>query len=470
MAHFNTSLSKEYIKLFVLALVVLCSRLPFLNAGYGVEEDSWGIAVAAYHTHLYGVMEASRLPGHPVNEFVYSVFWGHGPWLYNFFSALCSVVSFVIFYFIVKKLQLKHGLLSSLAFVFTPVVYVNSCCTIDYLWAIMFALAAFLALTHKRLYGAGVFLALAVGCRINSGILYLPFLCWLYYDNGQSFNLKHFITFSIVFAIVCFLCFIPVIQVYGWGFFSYSDQFPYPNWPKIIYKASIGVWGLPSLMVLLILIIVKFKDLKAPKINKANNSLFFSLLFLQIASYLMLPQKSAYLMLLVPFGILWLAEFFASRSFLVFCFAVLFSSFFMSINLTDILRGSKYSALAIKKTIAGQEIFFDPLSGPVLNDYTKRLNKLKYTNDVLEEVSKIKYPTVIICGWWYNQLLIQQMDKAPQGMVKFAFYLNPITIEYYQLKGYQIYYLSEQAIYNDLFYGFNRTKQMANPFLFGKTK
>jgi hypothetical protein len=85
---------KEHIWLFLLCLVVLISRLPFLDAGYGVEEDSWGIAVAAYHTNLYGVMEASRLPGHPVNEFIYSVFWGYGPWLFNFFSALCSVVCF----------------------------------------------------------------------------------------------------------------------------------------------------------------------------------------------------------------------------------------------------------------------------------------------------------------------------------------------------------------------------------------
>ena len=83
----NTYKLQEYFKLLLLTLLVLLSRLPFLNAGYGVEEDSWGIAVAAYHTQLYGIMEASRLPGHPVNEFIYSIFWGYGPWLFNFFSA-----------------------------------------------------------------------------------------------------------------------------------------------------------------------------------------------------------------------------------------------------------------------------------------------------------------------------------------------------------------------------------------------
>jgi hypothetical protein len=104
----NNLLLKENFKLFILALLVLLSRLPFLNAGYGVEEDSWGIAVAAYHTQLYGVMEASRLPGHPVNELIYSLFWGYGPWLYNFFSAICSVICFILFYLTLKKLNFKN--------------------------------------------------------------------------------------------------------------------------------------------------------------------------------------------------------------------------------------------------------------------------------------------------------------------------------------------------------------------------
>jgi predicted membrane-bound dolichyl-phosphate-mannose-protein mannosyltransferase len=120
------------------------------------------------------------LPGHPVNEFIYSIFWGNGPWLFNFFSALCSVICFVLFYCSAKKLEIKNALLASLALVFTPVVYINSTCTIDYLWALMFALAAFYFLIGQRLFWAGLLLGLAVGCRINSAILYLPFLLWLF--------------------------------------------------------------------------------------------------------------------------------------------------------------------------------------------------------------------------------------------------------------------------------------------------
>jgi len=466
----NTSRSKEYFTLFILGLLVFISRLPFINAGYGVEEDSWGIAVAAYHTKLNGVMEASRLPGHPVNEFIYSVCWGYGAWLFNFFSVICSVVCFVLFYRIAKKLQIKHSFLASLALVFTPVVYINSTCTIDYLWALMFALAAFYALQHTKLFLAGFFLALSVGCRINSAILFIPFILWFYFEHHKQMKLSQLIKFSLVFGIVSFLCFAPIIMVYGWNFFSYSDQFPYPNWPKIIYKASIGVIGLPAVLVLVVLFILNIKKGKVAVISKANNSLFFSLLLLQMYAYLMLPQKSAYLMLLIPFALLWLAQYFSAKSYIIFCATLIFSSFFMSVNLTDNFRGAQYSKWAIKKNIAGQEIFLDPLTGPMLNDYSKRINKLNYTKQVIKESDKIKYPTIVICGWWFNQLLIQQMEQPRQGMVKYAFYLSPAMMENYLLKGYQIYYLSEQEIYNDLFYHFNRTKDMANPFLLGNKK
>jgi hypothetical protein len=466
----NNIFTKERLTLALSTLFVLISRLPFLNAGYGVEEDSWGIAVAAYHTQLYGVMEASRLPGHPVNEFIYSIFWGNGPWLYNFFSAVCSVFCFILFYLICKKLTIKNYAWASLAMAFTPVVYINSTCTIDYLWALLFAITSFYALIHQRLFWSAFFLALAVGCRINSAILYIPFILWIYHHQNKQLKLLDFFKFSFTFGVVTLLCFAPIIQVYGWKFFSYSDQFPYPPIPKILYKASIGVVGLPAFLLIIILLFRYLKRIKLAHFPPSFHYLFLTLLVLQIGAYLMLPQKSAYLMLLVPFGIIWMAYLLPQKHFILFCISIVFSSFFLSVNLTDNLRGAQYSKWAIKTTIAGQEIFLDPLTGPVLNDYTKRINKLNYTAQVIKQAEKINYPTIIICGWWFNQILIEQMERPKQGMVKYAFYLNPIIMENYLHKGYQIYYLSEQEIYNDLFYRFSRTKDMANPFLFVNSK
>ncbi len=462
-------IKKETGVLILLAVVVLLSRFPFLNAGYGVEEDSWGIAVAAYHTHLYGIMEASRLPGHPVNEFVYSLFWGYGAWLYNLFSALCSVLAFLFFYLSLKKLGIENYRWGAIALAFTPVVYINSTCTVDYLWALMFSLASFYALIHHRFTFSAILLALAIGCRINSIILLPPFLGWIF-GHTSSQKIKKIVLYCALTGAVSLLCYAPVIQVYGMGFFTYSDQFPYPSFLKIVYKATIGVWGLPATLTwifLLFYILIKRAYKKAQPID---HFLFLSLVFMQLWSYLMLPQKSAYVMLIVPFGILWLGQVLNKKHFTAFCILVTLSSFFMSINLTDAYRGSQYSQWALKKTVNNQEIFFDILGSPIRNDYTKRIHKLKYTRAVLDKTAEINYPAVVICGWWFNQILIEQMETKERNRVKFAFYLSPQMLNYYQSIGYQIFYLSEQERFNDLYYAFNGTKSYANPFLFGDKK
>ncbi len=342
----------NYLSIGFWAIVVLISRMPFLNAGYGVEEDSWGIAVAAYHTQLYGVMEASRLPGHPVNEFIYALFWGYGPWLYNFFSALCSVVSFIFFYLIGKKLSIKQPVLAALALVFTPVIYINSTCTVDYLWALMFVLISFYLLISKKYYTAAVFFALAVGCRINSIILYIPFVLWILFTEEQNTKWKKIIVFSILSGLVSVLCYVPIIYVYGSGFFTYSDQFPYPNAAKIFYKATIGVFGLPAFICMAF--ILPFARNKVGHGFKPINILFLSLLIIQTWSYLMLPQKSAYLMLIVPFFILWGACSLNNMHFIILLVSLIISSFCFSINLTDPYRGSQHSKYALKTKVAGQ--------------------------------------------------------------------------------------------------------------------
>ena len=113
---------KKYTPYFLLFIIVLVSRLPFLSAGYGVEEDSWGIALAGLHTHMSGIYEPSRFPGHPVHEYIYSAWRGHSAFFYNFFSAFFSAVAALVFAMILKHLNFRYAFLGALALAFTPVV------------------------------------------------------------------------------------------------------------------------------------------------------------------------------------------------------------------------------------------------------------------------------------------------------------------------------------------------------------
>ncbi len=88
----------KYFPFLLLFIGVFITRLPFLHAGYGVEEDSWGIALAAHNTKVTGILEVSRFPGHPFQEIIYSFLWGIGPFGFNLLSSLLSVVAFIYLY------------------------------------------------------------------------------------------------------------------------------------------------------------------------------------------------------------------------------------------------------------------------------------------------------------------------------------------------------------------------------------
>jgi hypothetical protein len=278
---------------------------------------------------------------------------------------------------------------------------------------------------------------------------------------------------------VGFLCYLPVIKTYGFSFFTFSDQFPYPNLPKVFYKVTFGVFGTIGI-VAMIFYKIKFLIGKLSQKEKLLPAempikLFLACLVtitIYIISYLRLPQKSAYFIPAIPFIILLFGYFLSSRAFKTFCVLMTMSSFFFSMNLTDSLRGSIYSPFSVKFKITGQEIFIDPLTGPGFSDYTKRLNKIAFTEEVFQKARIEQRKTVLICGWWYNELQVRNWnceENLPAcrqaGNVVFVFYIDKVTMGKYISDGYEIYYLPEQDLYNDQFSQMNYTDSVAKPYM-----
>ena len=172
----------KYLPFISLFLIVFISRLPFLNAGYGIEEDSWGIAIAAFHTKISGIYEPSRFPGHPVQELIYSTLWGAGPRVFNGLCVLFSAIGVLFFSLILKHFQFRHYFLAALAFAFVPVYFISSTYTIDFVWTEAFVLVSFYYLLKNKFIVSGIFLGLAIGCRITSGAMLFPFLIIIIYN------------------------------------------------------------------------------------------------------------------------------------------------------------------------------------------------------------------------------------------------------------------------------------------------
>lgn len=463
---------KNYYSLILLFVIVFISRLPFLSAGYGVEEDSWGIALEAFNSNVTGVYEPSRLPGHPVQELIFSAIWGVGPIVFNGLCAFFSAVAVLFFALILRRFYFKHFIIASYAFAFLPVYYITSTYTIDYSWTEAFVLISLYALLKNKIILCGFFLGLAVGCRITSGAMLIPFMIIAWEQRNNFKNTSNFLKMFLPMSIVALLAFTPIIQKYGISFFMYYDQFPYPPLTKVLYKMVLGVFGLIGTLALVgsILIIVfnkKNQQLSKSFSNGLDKKIIYAavvIIILYIISYFRLPQKSGYMIPIIPFVILLFGYYLNSKNFTRLCICFIISSFAFSINLTDKLRGADYSKYAFIFKLSGQEIFLDPFTGPIFSDYSKRKQKIKYTHQVLEKTAMIKSKTVIIAGWWRNEILVTLIPLPKNKYVEYVSYISEAEINDYLAEGYSIYYLPEQHIYNDQRYKMNITTAISQPF------
>jgi hypothetical protein len=472
---------KERIQIFFLSLTVFLSRVPFLWAGYGSEEDAWLLPLTAKNIALNGIYEMSRAPGHPLQELIYSLMWNAGPFAYNLLSAMVSVIAVLFFALSLRNLNFKHYLFASFAFAFTPVVFISSTYTIDYMFAMAFVMIGWYFITSPpppllrergvrgEVMGA-LFLGIAIGFRLTYAAMLIPFCIWLFPTTKG--RLRRFFIFSIITIAIGFLAYLPVLKTYGLSFFTYSDQFPYPNIPKVFYKMTFGVFGAIGLIAIVFfkihILLQKFSKKENMLPSSAHRKLFWvsvTAIVIYLVSYFRLPQKSGYIIPMVPFIILLFGYYLSSRAFKILCVSIILSSFVFSINLTDPFRGSSHSTLSFTFTLAGQEIFIDPLTGPVFADYTKRLNKIAFTEQVYQRTMRENRKIVLICGWWYNELLVRSWNSKQNKNILPVFYIDKPTMEKYNSDGYEIYYLPEQNLYNDQFSQMNCTDSFSKRYL-----
>lgn len=455
-----------------LFIIVFISRLPFLSAGYGIEEDSWAIALAAFHTKCTGIYEPSRLPGHPFQEYIYSLLWGTGPVVFNGLCALFSATGVLFFARILEHLKFKHFFIAAIAFAFVPVYYISSSYTIDFVWTQALILIALYCLLKEKYILCGIFLGMAVGCRVTSGVMLVPFMiiCW---QPDLKLTITRFFKISVPMGLIAVALFLPVFMQFGSSFFMYYDQFPYPSFAKVMYKMIIGVFGLLgtlSLFIFITIAIIKRKNQQAGEgfnysLDKKILLACFMVILLYCISYFRLPQKSGYMIPVLPFVILLFGYYLNAKNFNWLCWSLCLSSFLFSINLTDIYRGSGHSKFAMTFTVSGQELFFDPFSGPMFSDYSKRKQKIAFTEQVIQKSAFMQTKTVIIAGWWYNELMVTMIPLVQNKQVIYEPYIDEQKLAAYKRDQYELFYLPEQNKYNDLMFKMNVTDKYATSFV-----
>ncbi|MCT4623953.1 MAG: hypothetical protein N4A46_10050 [Schleiferiaceae bacterium] len=440
---------KNSLSLFLFSYLL---KIPFLNLGYGPEEDSWGHVQNIWEMKEAGHYIMSRLPGHPVYEALLYLLWSfHSPLIYNSISAIAAGLAVVAFYKLAKHYNIAHAYYISAAFMFVPTFFLSGTYTIDYTLGLALSLWAFYAVLKNKVLLAALLLAMATGTRITWILMLFPMLAALNGYRPDKFKFKESLVLLFTFAMFTALAYSIVYNTYGIYFFS-TYSLPYPPLAKAIYKGTFGVWGLLGTIALFglsIFFVIRFKfylkQLRWRHIVWLMPIVMYSLI------YLRLPEKSAFFIPVIPFLLLLIFSLASEKVSKWSAVIMGLSLIFLGINISDPLRGSSAKAHDLKKTISGQEIFLSFERGLYFLELSKRENKIKATDRFQNALRKIEKPTVVICGWWYAMIDITVKDNNldwPEN-VKIHYFLSDEEILEYQENGYELLYLPEQEIVNN---------------------
>ncbi len=368
-------------KLAILFVAVLLSRIPFLDAGYGVNTDAWRVARSARaiaETHSY---EASRLPGYPVQEIVCAFLWrgGHdwkyGPLVLNAASAIFGALAVVLFALLARDTGCKDWLLAAASLAFSPLFYISSVTSKDYVWGLAFSLAATLLALKTRPAAAGVCLGLAIGCRITWGAMVLP-LGFILVNTPPR---RRIVLFLLSAALVATLVFAPVYLKYGPGFFTFYDNHETPGCRLILRRMFVEVWGWPGIAGLL----VALCGIRRREGAWLHPVAWGAIVLIYIAAFLRLPDQAGYLLPIVPFVYLLLARFARRTTFQIFCVLVVLGS------------------------------------GAVLQDHAERIATVQNVRNFLSFTSTLQGKNIIVVGSW-EQLISLMPPKKTAGDTRFA--------------------------------------------------
>jgi hypothetical protein len=402
--------------------IVLFSRLPFLDAGYGVNIDAWRIARAAREIATTGQYSVSRFPGYPVQEIISALFWRGDAWALNALSALFGAIAAVAFAAIARQLGCRDWFLGGLALAATPIVFVSSVCSKDYVWALAFILLSFLSALNGRAGAAGVCLGIATGCRLTSAAMLLPIALVL--SHGTAWSWRRLGKFALISAGVTVIVFLPVWSRYGVGFFTFYGNHGRPDWPVILARSTVEVWGALGLAAMAMAAAAAWTNRK--NIRLTSWPLFGSLVLtigIYGAAYLRLPDQAGYLLPIVP-AVLLLICLFTPRRWLQIAFCCLLF------------------AAVVEPTATGLR------PGAILADHEERIRDLLKLRTFLRFAESFPGRNVFVVGASEPQIAVLA-PRLQNGRNHYVYALDASGIETASALGQSVYYLPGMREFNN---------------------
>jgi hypothetical protein len=387
----------------ILLVLYVLSRLPWIGVGYGADPDAARVAISADWFWRTGVHYPSRLPGYPLYELLVSLLYPFGAVVMNLATLAISCTAVLLFAAILKRLRIEPKGLLTLTFAFAPMIWINSSITLDYLWALAFVLAAYLAAIDRRWLLGGVLLGIAVGCRPTSALLALPFFVLLARERQARPLLEFFVTMGVT-AVVAFL---PIVVNYGLSFLNFFDV--RPSWGHFARTLGVEAFGFVTALGFVVIALLSWRRfLRLPFLLRRDVHLAVAVLavLLVFMSFMRLPLEEAYLTPMVPFLLIGAARFLSRPALVAFCALLLMG------GLLDIHTRSQQGWT----DPVSAAVNLRPQPGRVLVDYELRHHRLK----VVEGMRVMDLPpnSVITAGFYYPIFVAQYRDELEVTLPK----------------------------------------------------
>ncbi len=364
---------------FVLIIVFIALRIPMLFLGFGLDPDAWRIANAAFDLRNHFIYHTSRFPGYPLPEFVNALFVDFGWTATNSITMILSLFSVLAFAYLLKSSRVKNKGILTATYAFIPLLWINSTNTMDYMWALSFVLFTWYFLVRTKYLTAGIMMGLAIGSRPQTVLFLIPFLYLLISGKQDRRNIVFFMFSCLLISAVLFL---PIYITYG---IAFLHQYPPRTTVLQIGYQVIKNFGLPSIIVLLILFATSLKNFRVMILKPEENDRFILVSVITLlASFVITPYHFEYLIPIVPFGLVLISRI-GKRTLLV-----LFG--FLSILHSILVFGSiQYSESGrIRIRVADY--------GAVYNNMIARRKQLSFAKNIME--TQVEGGSVILVGHW----------------------------------------------------------------------
>jgi hypothetical protein len=384
----------------VLAIVYIASRVPFVTSGYGTDPDAWRVAITGFWLWDHQEFYPSRLPGYPIHE-LGSATVIQGGWIAtNSLTVLVSLAGLWFFARIAARLDLPNKAVIVVAYAFTPLIWINSMTTMDYMWSLSFVLGSYYFLMREDTGWAGLCLGLAAGCRLPALAMAVPFVVYLWRDDRQD-EIRDFLTWTVFVPVIAFA---PIAWKYGFYFLNFYDsQIGYLNVLRLLGKDTLGLLGSIVVMLAVVVSLPRLARLPTDFLRNKHVTVWVLAIGIGLFAFFRLPHEAAYLLPVYPFGFFVLARY-MQRWVLAGTVAVVILAGF--IDLTS--PGDEITTEAFTNATLGRGLILS-------NRETQDLQ-----NDFVDDVWAQEIPnrSVVSLGFIYPQFAVRHRDELELGILE----------------------------------------------------